>query len=90
MKTEGGEEEMSIVGDKEDDGDGMTIGELEVEEMFRRSEVWIQEVRVTWESNEAEEEIMLEEAWDDVKGGGAPQDRGFEEGPKGRGKVYDQ
>ena len=47
----------------------MTIGELEVEEMVRRIEVWIQEVRVTWESNEKQEEIMLEEAWDDVKGG---------------------
>ena len=32
-------------------------------------EVWVNEVRVEWENAEAQEDEMLEKAWDDVKGG---------------------
>ena len=42
---------------------------VKVEEAMKRIEVWIHEARVTWEANERQEEVMLEEAWDDVKGG---------------------
>ena len=61
--------------------------DMKVEESMSKIEVWVHEVRVTWEANEKQEEVMLEEAWDDVKGGETP-DRGSEESSKRRGWVH--
>ena len=66
-----GDDEMKDDEDLDESGGGkkLRIAGLEVEEAIRRIEVWLQEVRITWEKNEAEEDNIIEEAWDDVKGG---------------------
>ena len=46
----------------------MRIGGMEVEEAIAKIEAWVMEVRVDWEKTEAENNEILEEAWDDVKG----------------------
>ena len=57
----------------EDDGAGalkkVRIGGLEVEEAMKKIVVRVNEVIVEWERAESEENLYLERAWDDVKGG---------------------
>ena len=45
------------------------IGGVLIEDAVREIEKWIAEVRIDWEKQESEQEKLMEEAWDDVKGG---------------------
>ena len=68
-----GEDEDKMKDDEDLDqgvrGKKLRIGGIAVEEAIRMIEVWVQEGRVVWEKNEQAAHMMIEEAWDDVKGG---------------------
>ena len=56
-------------GDEEGGGKRAIIAGLEARKALEKIEVWIEGARVSWANEEAQEDRMLEEAWDDVKGG---------------------
>ena len=47
----------------------MRIAGMEVSEAVEKIERWVNQVRLEWQDASQEEDQMLEEAWDDVKGG---------------------